>query len=424
MTTETPDMLIQRRALAVLRRRFAAARVVVVNGPRQSGKTALLGMLHREVGGTYVSLDDAPDLRLARTDPAGFVSGYTEPMLIDEIQRGGDRLVLAIKSATDRTQRKSRFVLAGSTRFLTEPRLTESLAGRVRFVDLWPLSQGEIDGAPDGFVDAAFTEPERVGRSSVGEVDRRSVMRRVVRGGLPEAVQMEHVRDRREFLVDYARTLATKDVREIADLEHAADLERIIRLLAARTSAELNVADIARAIERPVNTMRRYLPLFETTYVHYSVPAWSRNNSAKVVKRPKIHLVDSGLAAGLIGTDAEGLSHPASSSSGPLLETFVAGEIARQLTWSATEATLFHWRDRDGAEVDLVLETPDGHVVGIEVKASVDSSPDDFAGLRRLRDRLGSQFVAGFLIHCGERSRPAGERLWSVPVAALWETPA
>lgn len=105
---------------------------------------------------------------------------------------------------------------------------------------------------------------------------------------------------------------------------------------------------------------------------------------------------------------------------GALLETFVAGELARQLTWSDTDAGLYHWRDRGGREVDLVLEASDGRVVGIEVKATVDARSGDFAGLRTLRDRLGERFCAGILIHCGTSTRSFGDKLVSMPVPALW----
>jgi uncharacterized protein len=420
VSIETPSPFIPRRALAIAERKLRGARVLVVNGARQSGKTALLGLLQGRLGGTYVTLDRAADLRSARTDPGGFVTGFDEPLFIDEVQRGGDPLVLAVKYEADRTNQRGRFVLAGSTRFLTEPRLSESLAGRVRFVDMWPCSQGEIDGTGDSFVDAVFTEPGNVGKLHAPEMARREVFERVCRGGFPEAVLAESMPVRRDFFADYARTITAKDVRDLADLEHTASLRSILRLLAALTATELNVTELARRLQLPPETMRRYLPLFETIYVHHVVPAWSRNHAAKVVRRPKIHMLDSGLAAHLVGADPTGLARPTSTQSGPLFESFVAGELARQLSWSDTEAALFHYRDRRGVEVDLVLEAADGRVVGVEVKAAVDVHESDFRGLRTLRDRVGEEFVAGVVVHCGDRPRPFGDRLWSLPISALW----
>ncbi len=420
MTIELPERFIARRAVGLAERRLKAARVLVINGPRQVGKTSVLGVLHRTLGGTYVSLDRTADLRSARTDPTGFVTGFDEPLFIDEVQRGGDPLVLAVKAEVDRQPTRGRFVLAGSTRFLTEPRLSESLAGRVRFVDMWPLSQGEIDASPDRFIDVLLQDAGQLRLVAHPPLSRREIFERVCRGGFPEAVLADTLTDRREFLADYVRTVTMKDVRELADLQHKQSLRSIVGLIAARTARELNAADIGREIGIPAATLRRYLPLLETIYLHHLVPAWSRNLTSKVVHRPKVHIVDSGLAAYLLGTDADGLARPTAVHSGQLLESFVAGELARQLTWSDQEAALFHWRDRSGVEVDLLLETPDGRVAGVEVKAAIDVREEDFAGLRSLQRHLGKSFVAGVVLHCGDRPRSFGPNLMSLPMSSLW----
>ena len=416
--------LIPRRATTSALRRIDAARVVVVNGPRQSGKTALLGVVHGQRGGSYISMDDASDLHSATADPSGFLADLTRPTFIDEVQRAGDPLVLAIKAAVDRSHERGQFVLAGSTRFLTEPRLSESLAGRVRFVDLWPLSQGEIDRRPDGFVDTALTAPQRLAQEQPMQLTRQEIFERICRGGFPEAVLAGSSLDRREFFADYIRTVTTRDVRELADLEHVALLRSLVQLLAAQTATELNIADLGRRVGIPAATLRRYLPLLETVYLHHTIPAWTRNLTAKVVRRPKIYLMDSGLAAHLMGAEATALSRVQAVNAGPLLETFVAGEIARQLTWSHVQASLHHWRDRSGSEVDLVLEATDGRVVGIEVKAAVDVTDRDFTGLRALRRRVGTDFIAGIVLHCAERPRRFGAGMSALPISSLWDTGA
>jgi uncharacterized protein len=421
MKFNPPAHAIPRKAFALARRRMRSGRVLVVNGPRQSGKSAMLGLLHQEVGGSYVSLDAKSDLHMARTDPGGFISSYDSPLFIDEVQRGGDPLVLAVKHEVDRTQTKGRFVLAGSTRFLTEPRITESLTGRVRFVDLWPLSQGEIERTTDSFVDRVFQHPAGLLDERPTIFSRFEIFERVVRGGFPESVLSESPVDRKEFFADYVRTITTRDVRELADVEHTARFRQIVRLVAARTASELNYSDIARSLDMSVATMRRYLPLFETVYLHHTIPSWSRNLSTKVVHRSKIHMVDTGIAAYLMGLDAQGMNRSPAAAVGQLFESFVAAELAKQLTWSETQASLHHWRARSGQEVDLVLESLQGQVVGIEVKATVDLGETDFAGLKALRDRVGEDFVGGILIHCGDRPRTFGDRLFSVPASSLWE---
>ena len=348
------------------------------------------------------------------------MTSFDAPLFIDEVQRGGDPLVIAVKHEVDRDTRKGRFVLAGSTRFLTEPRLSESLAGRVRFVDLWPLSQGEIDRGTDSFVDRVLETPDALLDERSPVLSRAAVFERITRGGFPEAVLSESQADRRDFFADYIRTVTSRDVRELSDLGHTSRLRQIVRLLAARTATELNYTDVARVIDIPVATLRRYLPLFETIYLHTLLPAWSGNLAARVVHRPKIHFVDSGLAAHLSGIDAQGMNRSPAPIVGQLFETFIAGELARQITWANQDATLYHWRTRTGTEVDLVLETLGGAVVGVEAKAAVDVHENDFAGLRALRDRVGETFVAGVVLHCGDRPRRFGDRLYSLPVSALW----
>ncbi|MGH9182131.1 MAG: ATP-binding protein, partial [Acidimicrobiales bacterium] len=326
----------------------------------------------------------------------------------------------AIKAQLDRSNRRGGLVLAGSTRFLTEPRLSESLAGRVRFVDLWPLSQGEIDGQHDDLAHVLLTVPEALLDIAPPVLSRDEVFARVCRGGFPEAILADTVVDRKEFFADYIRTITTRDIRELADLGHAAGMRDLVALVASRTAAEVNVSRLGRELGIAASTLRRYLPLLETLYLHHVVPAWSRNVTAKVVHRPKLHFTDTGLAAHVLGVDGAGLARPTSASAGPLLESFVAGELARQLTWSRSDAVLRHWRDRDGREVDLVLDASDGTVAGIEVKAAVDVSDADFRGLRTLRDRLGTAFRGGVVVHCGDRARPFGDRLYSVPVSMVW----
>jgi uncharacterized protein len=418
-----PTELLTRRALSVAQRRAQFSRVLIVNGPRQSGKTVLLRMLHESAGGSWNSLDDAKVLLAARRDAGGFVREGARPLFVDEVQRAGNPFILAVKGAVDIDDRPGQFYLAGSTRFLFEPRLSESLAGRALFVDLWPLSQGEIEGAAEeDFVSRAFAGHESLlSFEHVSEPieSRHATMERVCRGGMPQAVRLEG-RNRRELLSAYARTLASRDVTEIGRLPTSFDLPTLMRVLAGRTSNELNTSEIARVIGASPDVTKRVVTMLETVYFHYLVPAWSRNLTAKAVRRPKLHITDSGLATALCGVNADALSRPENSVSGAFLESFVVGEVARQLTWSDTEASMFHWRDRDGAEVDILLERPNGDVVGIEVKASFDLHAGDTKGLRALRDRLGETFVAGIVLHCGNKSQRLDDRIIALPISALW----
>lgn len=399
---------------------------MVVNGPRQSGKSELLRLLHDQLGGTLLTLDQPQYLRAARTDPTGFVADRSRPLMIDEVQRGGDPLVLALKVVLDSSQERGQVLLAGSTRFLTEPRLSESLAGRVRFVDLWPFSQGEIDELGprgDRLLDRLVGPASQLWDTSVGldGLSRRATYDRVCVGGFPEAVLADTARDRAEFFADYVRTVSQRDITELGRVAQRIELPSVLRLLAERTATTLNAATLAQAVGTSQESMRRYLPLVETVFLTYLLPAFAPTSAARTRRRPKIHMTDTGLAAALLGATPDRLLDPASAGPvGQLLETFVVMELVKQMTWAEEQTRLSHYRDADQREVDVVIETPDGRVAGVEVKAAIDVDNRDFRHLAYLRDRMGDRFTNGVVLHCGREPAHWGDRLVSLPVSALW----
>ena len=418
-----PDL--PRRATALAEDALAVFLVVLVNGPRQAGKSTMLRLLHAEHGGSTYTLDNREFLRAARVDPVGFVADKDQPMFIDEVQRGGDPLVLAIKAAVDRRSHDpGQFVLAGSSRFLTIPTLTESLAGRVRIIYLWPFSQGEIDGAPDGLVDALFGPTQALRAVKSMYLSRAEVFSRVVRGGLPAAVALRTARSRRDFFDSYVTTLAERDLVELRTPRRAVDVRRMLALVLARTSQELVPTAIARDLSLSNDTVSDYLGLLESIYVHHTLRPWSGNWSKRAVRRSKVHAVDTGVAAAVLGVDHSALASPGHPLAGPLLESFVVGELRRQLTWSDTLARAYHYREHEGREIDLVLEAADGRVVAIEVKAAHDTGDRAIRHLSSLRDQLGDRFVNGVVVYLGEQVFPLGDRLTALPVSAVWQAGA
>ena len=340
-------------------------------------------------------------------------------LIIDEVQRGGDDLLLAIKARVDTDNRPGQFLLTGSTRFLTVPRLSESLAGRVDLIDLWPFSQGELDRHRDVFVDRIFGATRALRRRRPPPISRAAVFGRVCRGGFPEAVR-RHGRQRERWFDGYLRTLTGRDVSDIANIQRVGDLPALVRLLASRTASELNVSRLANDADVPRTTLAGYLPLLESVYLMFRLPAWSRNLTSKRVKQAKLHFTDSGLAAHLVGASPEALARPHARMAGALLESFVASEIARQRTWAATDIELHHFRDRAGAEVDLVLESRDGRVAAIEVKAGRSVGRNDMRSLELLRDRIGDDFTNGVVLGCFDDVQPLGDRLSAIPLSVLW----
>ncbi len=413
------DNYIPRRVESLIRSSLAMFRVTFINGPRQAGKTTLARRLCTELGGTYYSFDDRETLDAAMHDPAGFVSG-TGLTVIDEVQRAGDVVLLAIKSRVDRDTSPGQFVLTGSARFLTFPRISESLAGRVEIIDLWPLSQGEIHRIEEHFVDRFLTNPEatRTAARRAPRVDRGSYWAKICAGGYPAIRGSARVARSRWFGA-YARTLTQREVLDVARVRHLGELPRLLRLVASSTAQELNVNAIANDLQLPWATIDGYLSMLETLFVWHGLPPWSRNLRARVVRHRKVHMSDSGLAAFLLGVNERELASPLSKTVGRLTETFVTGEIARQITWSEEAPVLYHYRDK-AREVDLVLETADGRVAGVEVKSAASVSSADFRALRYLRDRIGADFVQGAVLYTGDDVLSFGDRLSALPIASLW----
>jgi hypothetical protein len=366
------------------------------------------------------SLDDQGVLDAALADPAGFVALGGRPLVIDEVQRGGEALVRAIKAVVDREGQAGQFVLTGSSNFLTVPTISESLAGRAGFVEVWPFTQGELAGVGDRFVDAVLQDPKELGRYRPSGLRRRELLERVCTGGFPEVHQLP-VRQRPGWFRDYVRTTIERDVVEMSGIRKVAEMGQLLRLFAARTGCELVMQGLINDAPLERQAVYDHRAWLETIHLVATLPAWSRNLTRRVKKRPKVFLTDPGLAAWLLGKTPSALEDPTDPTTGQLVETFVFSELRRQVTWAEADVTLFHWQDRSGAEVDLVLETVDGRVAGVEVKAGQTPKSEWFRWLSQMRDTLGEQFVAGIALYTGQDVLPFGDRLLAVPISALWE---
>jgi predicted AAA+ superfamily ATPase len=407
--------LIPRHSAAEVREALTDTRVVLVNGARQCGKSTLVAQIGQERGAEWRSLDRAATRQAAEYDPTEFVAG-ADCMIIDEVQRVPD-LLLAIKETVDANPRPGRFLLTGSARVLGLRGLPDILPGRMETIELWPLSQGEIDGTPDVFIDAVFAHG--VGLAHTSEQARADYIDRITRGGFPESIARAG-RRRERFLDSYVADIINRDVIQLSEIERGPEMRALTRLVAARSGQLLIAGALANELGLSQPTVKRYLSLLEEVFLIKRIPAWSRNLRARAVGAPKVAVVDSGIAANLLELDAGALRQPAGHL-GALLEGFVAMELSRQLTWSRQRAELYHYRTRDNVEVDLILENRRGQVVAIEVKASSTVKGEDFRGLRHLANRLGDDLLAGIVLYTGQQTLPFGPRFRAMPVAAIWE---
>lgn len=355
----------------------------------------------------------------AQADPGLFVR-HDGLLVIDEVQRAPD-LFLAIKHEVDVDPAPGRFLLTGSARLVGLRDIPDLLPGRSETIELSPLSQGEIDGAPDGFVEAVFRHGVGV-RVQTSGLRRDDYVERALRGGYPEAVRRTGTGRRARFFESYITDLINRDIRQITEIERAADMRRLVNLAASSTGSLAVPASIASRMQVAASTIKRYLDLLDLLFVTRRIPAWSSNLTTRAVATPKLVLADSGLAGHLTGMSVHRGRHP-TAPVGPLIETFVIGELARQLAFADQSVRLYHYRDRDNYEVDAVLESASGDVVACEVKAAETVRSEDFRGIQRLGRRLGDQLLAGIVLYAGGQALPFGERLRAWPISALWTLP-
>ncbi len=424
-------VLRPRHAESVVKDALLDARVVVINGPRQAGKTTLSRVVQASTPGQSVTLDSQPALDACKEDPAGFLEAYGKPLFIDEFQRAGEGLVRAIKVEVDRHPARGQYVLSGSSRFLTTATISESLAGRVRIVDLWPYTQGEADQlGPESdtllyrLFDGSLSVIPNLSGAALGRAD---YLERICRGGYPEVHDLRP-QARRQWFESYLCTVTQRDAPETGRGRHIGDLAKLARILAARTGQELIAEHVAHdaGIERSA-LARNYLPLLETVYLSVTLPAWSRNFTSRAVKHPKAYVADPGLAAHLLGVNGAALAAPGAPALGPLVETLVVTELIRQAARLLDpDVRLHHFRTRDQSEIDVIAEAADGRVVAIEVKAGRTVSRNTTRTLANLRDRIddrGGRFVRGVVLYLGDDALPAGDRLSILPLAHLWRPP-
>lgn len=410
--------MIQRSLRRPIVAALADTPVVLVNGARQSGKSTLVQQIGRGLASSrYLTLDDATVLSAAAHDPAGLIRNATVPLILDEVQKVPE-LFPAIKMSVDRDRRPGRFLLTGSANVLLLPRISESLAGRMEVCTLWPLSQGELAGVQEAFIDRLF-DTGGSGPDIVAPMDP-PLPERLLKGGFPEVVARPDAARRAAWFGAYITTLLQRDVRDLAHIEGLTAMPRLLMLLASRLGGLLNIADLTRSLGVPHSTLTRYLSLLELVFLVRRVPAWSVNLGKRLVKAPKIYLCDTGLAAHLNGVTAERLDREPATL-GPLLENLVAVELLKQCGWARNRVTLYHYRTASGQEVDFLLEGPGGRVAAVEVKSASQVQERDVVPLRTLAGELGATFVGGVVLYRGEQVVPLAEKLTALPLPELWK---
>ena len=408
--------LFPRHLTPVVEAALADTPVVCLVGPRQCGKTTLARQLAPQRA--FFSLDAPRYHQTATEDPAGFVAGLPDECILDEVQRVPG-LLPAIKLAVDEDRRAGRFLLTGSANLLLLPNVTESLAGRMEIVQLHPLTEAEKAHRPGGLLAALLSgalKPQMgTGQTQAGP----TLPERLAAGGYPEPLTRAPQRAR-QWHRQYVRSITERDVADVARIREADHMATLLELLALRSGGLLSISTLTNELGLHRETVESYLTVLERLFLLRRLRPWHRSTAKRLIKSPKVHLLDSGLAATLAGLTADAwlTDRP---RMGHLLVSFVVQQLIAQAAWTAPEVRFWHYRDKDQVEVDVVI-TKASKVWGIEVKSTSSPSTGDCKGLARLANACGDDFQQGILFHAGEDLLPLPDkRMLAVPLSALWE---
>lgn len=408
------DALLPRYIAPLMQEALSDTPVVCLLGPRQVGKTTLAQQYCD--GFTYINFDDRTLLNAAKQDPTGFIQGLPEHVILDEVQRVPE-LMPAIKSSVDQNRKPGRFLLTGSANLLLLPGVQESLAGRVEVLNMYPLTEQEKHRCESSLLEALLNNqlsPKIVGEQSVVQ----GVAEAVCNGGYPEPNTRSPNRAR-QWHRQYLNAIIQRDVKDIAAIRDETEMSRLMEMLSYRTGNLLNTSSLATELGMGRDTTEKYITVLERLFLIRRLPAWHRNQAKRLVKAPKIHVIDSGLATTLNDLKAEDWNNH-STDFGPLLESFVVQQLISQSTWVDNEIKFSHYRDKDQVEVDLVIERG-RNVWGVEVKKAASIQAKDGAGLARLAAQAGSSFKGGMLLYCGNNTLSLNEHnCFAVPMNSLW----
>lgn len=384
---------------------------ILLHGPRQSGKTTLAQM---QEGFAYVSLDNPNTLHAVQHDPIGFVENLDSNTIIDEIQRAPE-LLPTLKWFIDRDRRPGRYLLTGSANLLHLSRVSESLAGRMEIVSLLPLAQAEINQRENRLIEMLFSD-ERP--ASPKEYSREHYIQTVLAGGFPEPVHRPQNR-RKKWHLNYVRGIIERDLAQITRIRNPDSMQHLLRNLSSVTAQLLNVNRLATSLGLTQPTVDSYIRWLERVFLVYRLEAWHSQDNKRLVKAPKMHVIDTGICCALLGLGA-GKLFDEPVRFGPLLETFAVQEIHKLASCSMLEYRLSHYRDQDQNEVDLIVENEDNRCLAVEVKASQTIAAKDFRGINRFADKIGSGLAAGIVLYLGDQVLSFGPQRYALPLAALF----
>ena len=383
-------------------------------GPRQAGKTILARVACEPRGYSYCSFDDPVLADTAKADPVGFVAHLPDLVILDEVQRVPE-IFVPLKQSVDNDRRPGRFLLTGSADVVMLPALSDALADRMHIVLLLPIAQCELARQPNRFLDALWkADFDSLQTGRVG----RELAERFVAGGFPAALARSSPNRRAAWYRDYQQTVVARVVRDMSRIRSLDVLPRLLSTAATQSARLFNLSNLASPFNRSRPTIREYITILERLFLIEELPAWHSNRRSRLIKTPKLHFGDTGLTRAQLGANADALMANRVLF-GQWLETFVDQELRRQAMGSEDDMRFYHFRHKDGADDDVVIERGAFQPAGVEVKVGSTVRHDDFRGLQKLVRVSGSRFVCGVVLYDGSNVIRFGKFFCRAAIRAL-----
>ena len=283
---------------------------------------------------------------------------------------------------------------------------------------MWPLSQGEIHGVKENFLRTLCGNGNW--KTEYPILSQHEIVVILMKGGFPSVAVAKSSEERREWCNDYLFNALQKDINDLSKIEHFSQMPSLLYGIANRIGSPLNVNSLTDLIRASEATIRRYIELLKSLFLLYSLPSWSRNIDKKLSKASKIYFSDTALLLQSMDFDEVRLLK-LPNVLGQVFENFIVMELVKQAGWSSEPVKLYHYRTHGQKKVDIVLETPSGKVIGIEIKLSSIVRKDDLKGLMSLKEYCGADFHKGIIFYTGDKRLPFGDSFTALPVTALWD---
>lgn len=384
--------------------------VLLISGARQVGKSTLA--LQLEIS-NYITLDDINIYEMVKFNPKDFIKNIEKPVIIDEIQRVPE-LLISIKEYIDSNRINGQFILTGSANIKGFKDISDSLAGRIGIVELYPLSLKEKYNNESNIIDIFSTNLEN---NILQKYSNENIVENIIDGGYPEILKIDSQKGKYLWFISYIRTYIESDAKELINIRNMDKFIKMYRLCMLRSSKLFNKNELQKEAGIDNKTFDSYFNVLEHTYQINKLQPYFNNNLKRLTKTPKIFSIDTGVLTHLLQITSKE-EYEKSTFKGDILETFIFSELLKSNTYATNKANLYFYGTSDKKEIDFILEFSN-KIIAIEIKASSSVSKDDFRHIYSLKNELNKEFDKGIVIYGGDIFLKIDENMYAIPIGFL-----